>query len=189
MALTPKKAMFLAEYLVDGNGTRAAIAAGFSAKTATVKASRLIREPEIAAAIDEQRARRAKRLEVSADRVTEELAAMAFVNVRDFFDRDGNLKPLHELDEETSRAIVGMDVDRVETTKMKTTGEGKDSETIARKIETITRKIKTEKLRSLELLGKKLGMFVDRSETRDLTLEQLLCGDIETGTGGSDKAA
>ena len=51
--ITPKQAMFAAEYLIDLNATRAAIAAGFSAATAHVTGSKLLRNPVVAAAIAE----------------------------------------------------------------------------------------------------------------------------------------
>ena len=34
--MTPKQAIFVAEYLIDGNATRAAVAAGFEARSARV---------------------------------------------------------------------------------------------------------------------------------------------------------
>ena len=43
-ALTAKQAKFVAEYLVDGNGSRAAIAAGYGRAGARVRAHRLTRD-------------------------------------------------------------------------------------------------------------------------------------------------
>ena len=45
MTLTAKQARFVEEYLVDLNGTQAAIRAGYSPKTAAATASRLLRKP------------------------------------------------------------------------------------------------------------------------------------------------
>ena len=44
-----KRAIFVREYLIERNGTRAAIAAGFSAKSAAVTASKLLKNPKIQA--------------------------------------------------------------------------------------------------------------------------------------------
>jgi phage terminase small subunit len=41
-----KRAIFLREYLIERNGTRAAIAAGFSAKSAAVTASKLLKNQQ-----------------------------------------------------------------------------------------------------------------------------------------------
>lgn len=49
--LTPRIARFVEEYLVDPNGTKAAIRAGYSAKTAAQQASRLLRNVKVQQAI------------------------------------------------------------------------------------------------------------------------------------------
>lgn len=50
--LTPKQAAFVREYLVDRNGTQAAIRAGYSAKTAKVIATENLTKPAISAAVE-----------------------------------------------------------------------------------------------------------------------------------------
>lgn len=47
--LTPRQKKFVEEYLKSGNGTDAAIAAGYSAKTAASQASRLLADKEVQA--------------------------------------------------------------------------------------------------------------------------------------------
>lgn len=66
---TPKESAFISEYLVDLSRTHAAVRAGYSAKTANVKGSALMRDPRIAAAIAEAMAQRAERTEIKADDV------------------------------------------------------------------------------------------------------------------------
>lgn len=51
--LTPKQKLFAREWIVDFNGTRAAIRAGYSEKTAAQTASRLMKLPEVRAYRDE----------------------------------------------------------------------------------------------------------------------------------------
>lgn len=51
MALKPKHAAFVREYLIDFNATQAAIRAGYSKKTAASQSWDLLRKPEIQAAI------------------------------------------------------------------------------------------------------------------------------------------
>jgi len=46
--LTPKQAAFVREYLIDHNGTQAAIRAGYSAKTAKAMAAENLTKPDIA---------------------------------------------------------------------------------------------------------------------------------------------
>lgn len=67
--LTPKQALFVAEFLVDMNATQAAIRAGYSAKTANEQGARLLANVSIASAIEDARARRIERLEITQDMV------------------------------------------------------------------------------------------------------------------------
>lgn len=71
--LTPRQSAFVAEYLVDLNGTKAAIRAGYAAKTASRQAVHLFTKSHVAAAVTEAVARRAARVEVTADYVLRNL--------------------------------------------------------------------------------------------------------------------
>jgi hypothetical protein len=51
-ALSPKQAKFVAEYLVDGNGSRAALAAGYGESGRSVAAVRLLGNASVRAAIE-----------------------------------------------------------------------------------------------------------------------------------------
>ena len=65
--LTAKQKAFVREYASNGyNGTKAAIAAGYSEKTAEVKACQLLAIPEVQQAIAEEKAR--LRADAVADR-------------------------------------------------------------------------------------------------------------------------
>ena len=81
--LTDKQRTFVAEYLVDLNATQAAIRAGYSAKTANEQGARLLTNVSVAAAIAEAQAERAQRTEISQDRILDELASIAFGDLRD----------------------------------------------------------------------------------------------------------
>ena len=61
--------VFILEYIKDFNGTRAAIDAGYSPKTARQKAVELLNDPRIDAAINDAIKDRAKRLRIDADSV------------------------------------------------------------------------------------------------------------------------
>jgi hypothetical protein len=67
MALTPKQARFVAEYLLDANATQAAIRAGYSEKTAHAIGHENLSKPEIAAALKAAEQKRLDRLEITAD--------------------------------------------------------------------------------------------------------------------------
>jgi len=61
--MTPKQERFVLEYLVDLNATQAAIRSGYSAKTASQQGERLLRNVEVAEAIEAGKAKTANRLE------------------------------------------------------------------------------------------------------------------------------
>ena len=77
-ALPDKRARFVEEFLIDLNGTQAAIRAGYSARTASSQASRLLRDVKVQAELDRRRRDLIERKELSQDRVLEEVRRLAF---------------------------------------------------------------------------------------------------------------
>ena len=75
--LTPRQHRFVLEYLVDLNATQAAIRAGYSAKTAYSQGQRLLKNVEVAAAIQAGMDKRAKRTEITQDYVLTGIRNMA----------------------------------------------------------------------------------------------------------------
>lgn len=66
MKLNAKQEMFCKEYLVDLNATQAAIRAGYSERTASATASRLLANVNVLARVKELKAKRAEELELDA---------------------------------------------------------------------------------------------------------------------------
>ena len=67
--LTPKQERFVEEYLVDLNATKAAERAGYSARTANEQGARLLANVSVQEAIQAAKAKRAKKIAVSAEDV------------------------------------------------------------------------------------------------------------------------
>lgn len=65
--LPPKRRRFCEEYIIDCNGTQAAIRAGYSEKTAHVQGSRLLRDAKVQEAIKALQEAASKRVEVTVD--------------------------------------------------------------------------------------------------------------------------
>ena len=84
--LTLRQERFVLEYLIDGNATQAAIRAGLPAKSPVKAGSAMLHQREVAQAIERARAAAAARLTISADRVKNELAAIAFASIADVAD-------------------------------------------------------------------------------------------------------
>ncbi|MDE2105605.1 MAG: terminase small subunit [Patescibacteria group bacterium] len=150
--LTRKQQVFVAEYLVDLNATRAAIAAGYSKRTAAKQAHQLLEIPRIAEKVAQKTGKRLEKLEITADRVLQELAKLAFFKVTDALDADGRFKPLSELDDTTAAAIAGF------KTVSKVTGEDEDGMVV------FTDMKFADKGQNLERLGKHLKLFTDKLE-------------------------
>lgn len=94
--LTPKQARFVTEYMIDLNATQAAIRAGYSEKAAHVQCAKLLKNPEIASAIDVAKIERSDRTGVDADYVLHRLVAEAEADIGDLYDENDNLKPVDE---------------------------------------------------------------------------------------------
>ena len=148
--LSAKQRRFIEEYLVDMNGTQAAIRAGYSPRSARVAASRLLMKDNIANALAERRAKISSKLEVTAKRVIAELAALGFANIADFYreNEDGTLAVDTDalLDPARAAAITQVDV--------QTAADGAQS---------IKIKLADKKAALVEL-GKHLGLFNERPE-------------------------
>ncbi len=79
--MNAKQQIFVREYLIDLNATKAAERAGYKHAYARRASFVLLRKPDIKAAIAEGMAARAKRLEIDADRVMREWAKIGFANI------------------------------------------------------------------------------------------------------------
>lgn len=145
MGVSQKQKRFIEEYLVDLNATQAAVRAGYAPKSAEKHSYRLLKRPDVAAAVEEAIARRSARTEITQDMVIWELAAIAFAKVTDHtcVEEDGAVRvlPTEGLTEQQRSAIAGIKVSRygVQVSNY-------------------------DKLRALELLGKHLGMFGGKDE-------------------------
>ena len=75
--LTPKQKTFCEEYLIDLNGSQAAIRAGYSESSAKEIASENLTKPNIQEALKYQIDKRSKRTEITADRILGALDVIA----------------------------------------------------------------------------------------------------------------
>lgn len=69
MALTAKQKQFVREYLVDLNATQAAIRAGYSSRTASEQAARLLANVKVQTAIQAAMDKRAEKVDITAEMV------------------------------------------------------------------------------------------------------------------------
>ena len=163
--LTAKQARFVEEYLVDLNATQAAIRAGYSENTSYSIGQRLLKHVEIQKAITAAREKQQQRTEITADRVLEEYAKIAFFDPRKLFTSDGAIKPPEQWDDDVAAVIGALDVVEI----------GDDGEMIGR-----VKKLKLiDKKGALDSIGKHLGMFVDRTELSGRDGEAIVISDAD----------
>ena len=109
--LNDKQKRFVDEYLVDLNATAAAKRAGYSEKTAYSMGQRLLKKLNPSRYPKRQAKLRGK-LEITQERVLEELAAIAFANGTDFATITHNglvrLTPTDEVPEEKKKAVASI---------------------------------------------------------------------------------
>lgn len=103
--LPPKQARFVEEYLLDLNATQAAIRAGYSQRRASELGYQLLQKPTVAEAIAAAKARRSARTEITADRVLEEIAAIAFAHMGQYAIWGGERVSLTDSSEVDPRAV------------------------------------------------------------------------------------
>lgn len=138
--LTPKQQRFVDEYLVDLNATQAAIRAGYSKKTAYSIGIENLKKPVIQAEIKKQQNKLQNKLEITQERILQELAAVAFANGTDFMKVVG------------AGSAVALLTDEVPPEKLPAIAGIKNNQYgVEIKLH--------DKVRALELLGKHLGTF------------------------------
>ena len=172
--MNARQQRFVEEFLLDANAKQAAIRAGYSPKSAEVNGPRLLRNAQVAALITEKQKERSERTRVTADMVVQELALHAFGVMGEFFDKDtGRMLEVHEMPAEAQARLSTIEVLREKT---HTTSDGVDKTTVN---EAIVKLKVWDKIRSLELLGKHLGMFTERvAVSGDVSLLEV-CRQIE----------
>lgn len=155
-----RQELFAREYVIDLNGSRAAIAAGYAESGAGVEACRLLKKPKVQKFIQDLQSKRASKLEVTQAKIAEEFARVGFANMLDYVSVTENGEgriDLSTLSRDQAAAIIEISED--------STGGSGDGE---RKL-IIRTKIKlADKLKALESLGRHLGMFQDNVKVTGL---------------------
>ena len=139
------------EYLIDFHATRAALAAGYSPKTARSQASRLLTDVDIAARVKEAIDARNLRNDVSADAVLRDINVAAHLDSHLLFDNNGNLhiRSLKDIPIEVRRCITSIKVVK----RNLVVGDGKMDDVYEVKL--------IDKAKMYELLAKATGLTRD----------------------------
>jgi len=156
MALSARQKRFVDEYLIDLNATQAAIRAGYSKRAARAIGSENLTKPDIAAAVEQALAKRSERLEITADRVLEELAKMGFANMQDYMAVGPDGDPYLDFSALTRDQAAALVEVTVEDFKDGRGDAGRDVRRVKFKL--------ADKISALTGIGRHLGMFKDKVE-------------------------
>jgi phage terminase small subunit len=150
--LTAMQAEFVRQYLLDFNGTGAAMRAKYAPKSAAATASRLLTINKIQAAIQAGMTTKQESYDITIKDLINELAALATLNIADVtkIDTDGKsvvVKDFKDIPDHAKKAIK-----EIQTIQLA------DGGGLAYKIQFY------DKIKAIELLGKHFGMFIERTE-------------------------
>jgi phage terminase small subunit len=148
--VTPKQQRFVEEYLIDLNATQAAIRAGYSARTATSQAERLLRNVDVQRAVCAQKEARSEKTGVDAAWLLTRLAQESIADIADLYAEDGSVKAVKDWPLIWRQGLVaGIEVERI--------AEGAG---------TVTKIKISDRIKRLELIGKHIDVqaFKERVE-------------------------
>lgn len=164
--LTDKQARFVREYLVDLNAKQAAIRAGYSARSAEVEGSRLLKNAKVAAAIARERRAVSNRTGITPERVLLELAKFGFADIRKVIKWRALVTELEEDDDgepvlRTTNEVVLVDSDKIDADTAAAITEISQTKDGALKVKLV------DKRAALVDIGRHLGMFKSGSAPSD----------------------
>jgi phage terminase small subunit len=181
-AAKQRRELFVQAYLAPGDHqhdqTHAAIAAGFSAKTARSIGGRLIKEAGVAEMIAEAARKVAAKVELSTERTLREVGEIAYNDSRRFFHPDGSLKMPVDWDDAMAACVASVEMGA------EVVGKGK-----AARIAPYVKKIKWwNKLDAADKIMRHQGLFEkdNRQKQENLAIQINLVGGPEPrATNGS----
>jgi phage terminase small subunit len=111
--LTEKQRRFCEEYMLDFNGTQAAIRAGYSPDSANEIASQNLAKLNVAAYLSELKSQAAEQFGVSKSQLINELKKTAFFDIRTIYDESNALLNVRDFDNNAAGAVAGIEVDEI----------------------------------------------------------------------------
>lgn len=114
MSLTHRQALFVDAYCSNGhNATQAAITAGYSIPGARTEGSKVLAIPAVKRMLAERMAKIIDTSHITVDRTLREVARIAYLDPRRFFDKNGKPIPIHELDDDEAACVSSIEIDTV----------------------------------------------------------------------------
>ncbi len=104
---------FCLQYFLLRHVTKAAEAAGYSAKTAAQQGSRLLKSVKIRERVAFLQSQQQTRVEVNSDDIRRELNRLGYSDPRPLFHDDGRMKDPKDWPEDLARAIASIECDEI----------------------------------------------------------------------------
>lgn len=184
MKLTAKQEQF-AQLVAQGKSQADAYRGAYDTsnwtdKSVWEKASTLAADVKVSARIKELKDETAKRNALVVDDILNEIRRVATFDPRKLFDEHGNMRPIHELDDDTARAIASVEVAELFGGESKQEG--------GRTIIGLTKKIKAwDKNAALSNAARILGLNDDTLKVKADPLDDLLQHVGKAGAGLNPK--
>ena len=159
---------FVDEWLIDFNGTQAAIRAGYSERSARSIAGRLLTKDNIQREISRRQKDLQRRTEVTQDRVVKELARIAFADMTDYAQVETRM-----IEKDDGTELSYQAVTLTETAELSADQRAAIAG-IKQGVNGVEVKLH-DKIKALELLGRHIGMFNDKLEVK-ATVENPFAG-------------
>ncbi len=161
--LTAREALFIKHYVATKNASKSMRLSGYKKNRSNEAGYGMLTKPHIRHAIDKELAEQMKRAELTGDMIIAELRKHAFVKLKDAYDKNGKLLPLHKMPDDVQSALHSLETDELYAGPMKIGNR---------------KKVKlTDKIKALEDLGRHFKLFTEMNETKvevsgTLTIEE-----------------
>lgn len=166
--LSKQQELFIVKYFECGNGRESYLHAYPSSRKWKKKsgvdssASTLLKRTKVAQRLKELRDKAAAPTLCTHQMLTDELMKMAMFDIRKLYDENGNLIPVHQLDDISARVVSSI------KTSHKVTGKGEDKE-----LHELTEIKTNDKQAAIDKLAKHLGYYeLDNHTTLHATVNQ-----------------
>ena len=147
--ISDKQRRFCEEYVIDFNGTQAAIRVGYSPKTANEQGARLLANVSVQEYISQLKEKAAEESGITKKQLIDELAKIAFFDIRKIYNDDNSLLPIKDFDNDSAASVAGIEVDEIFDFNPKTK---------QKELSGYTRKVKIHnKIAAIERVSKMLG--------------------------------
>lgn len=144
----PPHEIFAQHYALNGHQIEAGKLIGVNKPQAWA----LAHKPEVQARVQELIEQRFSKVSITAERTMKELARIAFADIRDLYDENGDLLPVHMLSDDVAATVARIEVEIEAIDKV---GEDEDGETTHKRTLVVTKKIRqSDKMAALALLAR-----------------------------------